>query len=94
MPIKAIYFKKVGYKKMNQETILQALKAGKYTKYVGVIEYTNEQSEPTGLKQWADLYAIDETFVLAEPFSVNQKGERHYYNREWDFIPVQWEREN
>ena len=48
----------------------------------GVIRYGEIGEECTS---YADVWFIDDDAVIAEPYAINEKGERWFYNREIEF---------
>ena len=52
----------------------------------GVIKYG--EAEETECVSYAIIWFVDDHAVIAEPYSVNEKGDLWFYNRETDFSIV------
>lgn len=75
-------------KTLIKKQLKYALEQGVYEKWENcTIEYMDEQGEPSGFKSWADIYLVLDKPVLAEPYSLNEDGTKHYYNnRVWNTL--------
>lgn len=72
---------------LNKKQLQYALEQGAYEKWENcTIAYCDENGDQTGAKSWADIYLVLDKPVLAEPYSLNEDGTKHYYSREWNTL--------